>query len=77
MHAYIRALRTSEALELLTDQDSWKRSFEGIAEASGFKNLQAMRRAVRESTGLSLRDSQGNPELSRIHAAELRKLTEP
>jgi AraC-like DNA-binding protein len=75
VNAYIRALRTLEALELLTDPNSWKRSLGGIAEASGFKNLQAMRRAVRESTGLSLKDAQENPELSQIHAAELRKLT--
>jgi AraC-like DNA-binding protein len=75
VNGYIRALRTLEALELLTELNSWKRSFGGIAEASGFTNLQAMRRAVRESTGLSLRDVQENPELSQIHAVELRKLT--
>jgi hypothetical protein len=37
--------------------------------------VEAMPRAVRESTGLSLRDVQENPELLGIHAAELRKLT--
>jgi hypothetical protein len=35
-----------------------------------------MRRAVRESTGLSLRDAQEYPELSQIHMTKLRKLTE-
>jgi AraC-like DNA-binding protein len=75
VNGYIRVLRTLEALELLTDQDSWKRSLGGIAQASGFTNLQAMRRAVRESTGLSLSDVQESPGLLQIHAAELRRLT--
>jgi hypothetical protein len=35
-----------------------------------------MRRAVRELTGLSLSDAQETPELLRIQAAELGKLTE-
>jgi AraC-like DNA-binding protein len=76
VNRYIRALRTLEALELLTGPDSWKRSFGDIAQASGFTNLQVMRRAVRESTGLSLRDAQEYPELSQIHMTKLRKLTE-
>lgn len=75
VNGYIRALRTLQALELLSDQNSWKRTLGDIADASGFTNLQAMRRAVRESTGLSLRAAQENPDLSRTHAAELRKLT--
>lgn len=72
---HIRALRTLEALELLAEATAWKRSLTDIAGASGFASLQAMRRAVRESTGLSLRDAQENPELLRIRAAELRNLT--
>jgi AraC-like DNA-binding protein len=74
---YIRALRTLEALELLTDASPWKRSLTGIAEVSGFTNLQAMRRAVRELTGFSLRDVQENAEVSRIRAAELRERIGP
>ena len=73
---HIRALRTMEALELLAEATAWKRSLTDIAGASGFTSLQAMRRAVRELTGLSLRDPQENPELLRIRVAELRKLTE-
>jgi AraC-like DNA-binding protein len=72
---FIRALRTVEALELLTDANHWKRSLTGIAEASGFTSLQAMRRAVKESTGFSINEVQENPEVLRIRAAELRKLT--
>jgi AraC-like DNA-binding protein len=73
---HIRALRTLEALELLAEATAWKRPLTDIAGASGFTSLQAMRRAVRELTGLSLRDAQDKPELLRIRAAEVRKLTE-
>jgi AraC-like DNA-binding protein len=72
----IRALRTLEALGLLAEATAWKRSLSDIADASGFTSLQAMRRAVREWTGLSLRDAQENPEALRTRVAELRKLTE-
>jgi AraC-like DNA-binding protein len=72
----IRALRTLQALELLADATAWKRSLTDIAGASGFTSLQAMRRAVRELTGLSLTDAQDHRELLRIRAAELTKLTE-
>ena len=63
---HIRALRTLEALELLAEATAWKRSLTDIAGASGFTSLQAMRRAIRELTGLSLRDAQEKPELLRI-----------
>jgi AraC-like DNA-binding protein len=76
LSGHIRALRTLEALELLAESTAWKSSLAVIACASGFTSLQAMRRAVREFTGLSLRDAQENPELLRIQVAELRKLTE-
>jgi AraC-like DNA-binding protein len=74
VNGYIRALRTLEALDLLTDPNSSRRSLAGIAEASGFKTLQAMRRAIKESTGSSLKDVQENPEALRSRAHELRKL---
>ncbi|SDM07796.1 helix-turn-helix domain-containing protein [Arthrobacter sp. ok362] len=73
---HIRALRTLEALELLAEATAWKRSLTDIAGASGFTSLQAMRRAIREFTGLSLRDAQEKPDLLRIRSAELRKRTE-
>jgi AraC-like DNA-binding protein len=75
VNGYIRALRTLEALDLLTDPNSRRRSLAGIADASGFKTLQAMRRAVKESTGSSLTEVQENPEALRSRANELRKLT--
>ncbi|PNH85932.1 helix-turn-helix domain-containing protein [Arthrobacter sp. AFG20] len=74
VNTYIRALRTLEALDLLTDPNSRRRSLAGIAEASGFKSLQAMRRAVKESSDFSLKDVQENPEALRSRAHELRKL---
>jgi AraC-like DNA-binding protein len=74
VNGYIRALRTLEALEVLTNSDSWKRSLTGVADASGFTSLQAMRRAVRELAGCSLRDVQENPEMVRNRASELRRL---
>jgi AraC-like DNA-binding protein len=74
VNRYIRALRTLEAIELLSGPNSWKRSLTGIADASGFTSLQSMRRAVKESTGSSLRDAQENAEVLRIRASELRKL---
>jgi AraC-like DNA-binding protein len=74
VNGYIRALRTLEALDLLTDPNSRRRSLAGIADASGFKTLQAMRRAVKESTGASLKEVQENPEVPRSRAHELRKL---
>jgi AraC-like DNA-binding protein len=73
---HIRALRTMEALELLAEETAWKRSLPDIAGASGFSSLQAMRRAVRELTGLSISGAQETPDLLRAHVAELRKLTE-
>jgi AraC-like DNA-binding protein len=74
VNGYIRALRTLEALDLLTDPNSRRRSLAGVADASGFKTLQAMRRAVKEWTGSSLRDVQENPEALRSRGNELRKL---
>jgi AraC-like DNA-binding protein len=73
---HIRALRTLEALELLAEATAWKRSLTDIAGADGSTSLQARRRAARES-GLSLTEAPENPDLLRIRAAELRKLTEP
>jgi AraC-like DNA-binding protein len=73
VNGYIRALRTLEALELLTDARHWKRSPAEIADASGFTSLRAMRRAIRDATASSLSDVQQNPEVLRIRAAELRK----
>lgn len=71
---YVRTLRTLAALELLTDVDSWRRSLSDTAAASGFSNLQAMRRALKESTGLSPREVQENPEVGRLRAAQIRKV---
>jgi AraC-like DNA-binding protein len=73
--AYVRALRTLEAVDLLTEANHWRCSLTGIAEASGFTNLQAMRRAVKETMGSSLKAVQENPQELRFRAAQLRRLT--
>ncbi|MGR0162218.1 helix-turn-helix domain-containing protein [Paenarthrobacter nitroguajacolicus] len=72
---YIRALRTLEAVDLLAEANAWRRSLADIAGASGFTSLPAMRRAVKEVTGLSLRDAQEKPALLRIRADDLRQQT--
>jgi AraC-like DNA-binding protein len=73
VNEYIRALRTLEALDLLANANPWKRTLTDIANASGFASLPAMRRAVRQSTGVSLGDARQNPEVLRARVAELRK----
>lgn len=73
VNKYIRTLRTVEALELFAEPGSWRRSLGNIAEASGFANLQAMRRAIKE-TGLTLSELQDNPELARITSFGLRRV---
>ncbi|MGF6832325.1 AraC-like DNA-binding protein [Paenarthrobacter sp. TE4293] len=72
----IRALRTLEAIDLLAEANTWRRSLTDIAGASGFTSLSAMRRAFSELIGLSLRDAQENPELLQVRTAGLRRLTE-
>jgi AraC-like DNA-binding protein len=74
VNGYIRALRTLDALELLTAANPRKLSLAGIAEASGFTSVPAMRRAVHATTGASLRDAQAGPEGLRSATSALRKL---
>jgi AraC-like DNA-binding protein len=74
VNGYIRALRTLDALELLTGPNPRKLSLAAIAEASGFPSVPAMRRAIQATTGASLRDAQASPEGLRTATSELRKL---
>jgi transcriptional regulator GlxA family with amidase domain len=62
LNGYIRALRTLEALDLLTDPNSSRRSLTGIAEASGFKTLQAMRRAAKSQLAPLLQTCRRTPK---------------
>ena len=52
----IRALRTRRALELLLQADAQKITYAEIAASCGFTNVQSMRRAVKEFTGMNLRE---------------------
>ena len=74
---YIRAVRTLRALELLADINPWAQSLYDKAKASGFQNLQALRRAVRDLTAEPISDVRGHPEALRRWAAVLRQRTRP
>ncbi|MEZ2388068.1 helix-turn-helix domain-containing protein [bacterium RCC_150] len=52
----IRALRTRKALELLLQADAQRLTYSGIAASCGFTNVQSMRRAVKEFTGMNVRE---------------------
>lgn len=71
--AYIRTLRTVRALKLLTDPGSHRIPFTEIAQASGFSDLQAMRRAMKETTGLTVRDARQNQSLARNTVVKLQE----
>ncbi|MET1156708.1 helix-turn-helix domain-containing protein [Arthrobacter sp.] len=69
--AYIRTLRTVNALHLLTDSCSVQMPFADVADASGFSGLQSMRRALKESTGLTVREVRQYESLARISIVRL------
>ncbi|MET1065941.1 MAG: helix-turn-helix domain-containing protein [Arthrobacter sp.] len=77
VNGYIRALRTRNALDLLSDGNSRMHSLRDIAQASGFPNLQAMRRAIRDLTGSSLSEMREKPAALQSWAAVLRERTRP
>jgi AraC-like DNA-binding protein len=52
----IRALRTRKALELLLQTDAHRITYSEIATSCGFTNAQSMRRAVKEFTGMNVRE---------------------
>lgn len=77
VNGYIRACRTLNALDVLSDTNSRMHSLRDVAQGSGFPNLQAMRRAIRDSTGSSLSDARENPAALQAWAAVLRERTRP
>ncbi|MET1155004.1 helix-turn-helix domain-containing protein [Arthrobacter sp.] len=77
VNGYIRALRTLNALDLLSDGNSRVRSLGDIARASGFPNLQAMRRAIRDLAGSSLSELRESPAALQGWAAVLRERIRP
>ena len=70
--ARIRLLRTARALELLLDP-AWKlQRADEIAAAAGFTNAQALRRALKQATGLGVRDLKQSASALEKHLTDLR-----
>jgi AraC-like DNA-binding protein len=69
--AYVRTLRTVKALQLLMDSRAVQMPFADIADASGFSGLQAMRRALKETTGLTVREARQHEPLARMSIVRL------
>ena len=74
INGYIRALRTLDALEILTTPNPRRPSLAVVAETSGFTSVAAMRRAVRVSIGASLSDIHLDAEEARSATAELKRV---
>lgn len=73
----IRALRTRKALELLLQADDKRITYAEIAASCGFTNVQGMRRAVKEFTGMNVREIHRSETV--VHAAlqQLRESLNP
>lgn len=65
MGAYLRTIRASEALRLLLEPHARHVPFAEIARASGFSDVQNLRRALKDSTGLTTRELLQHEELAR------------
>jgi AraC-like DNA-binding protein len=73
----IRALRTRRALELLLQPDAQKTTYAEIATACGFTNTQSMRRAVKEFTGMNVREIHRSETDVRVSLQQLRESLNP
>lgn len=73
----IRALRTRRALELLLQADAQKTTYSEIAESCGFTNMQSMRRAVKEFTGMNVREIHRSETNVHIALQQLRESLKP
>ncbi|MFE4229306.1 helix-turn-helix domain-containing protein [Arthrobacter sp. NPDC056886] len=69
----IRALRTRRALELLLQADAQGVTYSEIAASSGFTNAQSMRRAVKEFTGMNVREIHRSETVVRVALQQLRE----
>jgi transcriptional regulator GlxA family with amidase domain len=72
----IRALRTRRALELLLQAEAQKMTFAEIATSSGF-SVQNMRRAVKEFTGMNVREIHRSETVVRVAMQQLRESLSP
>ena len=73
----IRALRTRRALELLLQADAQKITYSEIAASCGFTNMQSMRRAVKEFTGMNVREIHRSETDVRVALQQLRESLNP
>ncbi|MDQ0028518.1 helix-turn-helix domain-containing protein [Arthrobacter bambusae] len=73
----IRALRTRKALELLLQADTQGITYSEIAVACGFTNVQSMRRAVKEFTGMNVREIHRSETGVRVALQQLRESLMP
>ena len=73
----IRALRARKALELLLQADSQKTTYAEIAAACGFTNVQSMRRAVKEFTGMNVREVHRSETVVRVALQQLQESLTP
>lgn len=69
----IRALRTRKALELLLQAGAEKIGYSEIATSCGFTNVQSMRRAVKEFTGMNVREIHRSEPVVRNALQQLRE----
>jgi AraC-like DNA-binding protein len=69
----IRALRTRQALELLLQADAQRITYSEIATSCGFTNAQSMRRAVKEFTGMNVREIHRSETVVRVALQRLRE----
>ncbi|WP_138445140.1 helix-turn-helix domain-containing protein [Sinomonas susongensis] len=70
---HIRALRTVKALEILVDPAASRLPAAAVACAAGFSNAQSLRRALKDATGLTVRDTQQDGALARSSLVRLRQ----
>ncbi|MCI0144178.1 helix-turn-helix domain-containing protein [Arthrobacter bambusae] len=73
----IRALRTRKALELLLQADAQRITYAEIAASCGFSNVQSMRRAVKEFTGMNVREIHRSETGVRVALKQLRESLMP
>jgi AraC-like DNA-binding protein len=73
----IRALRTRKALELLLQADVQRITYSEIASSSGFTNVQSMRRAVKELTGMNVREIHRSESVVHVALQQLRESLKP
>lgn len=73
----IRSLRTRKALELLLQADAQRITYSEIATACGFTNVQSLRRAVKEFTGMNVREIHRSETVIRVALQQLREALIP